>query len=219
MDDILEAGMADHGANAVLRVYVPDGPVCTFDQLDPYQFIDCAPLVYHAFQYGHHSKRQADLEAPSERAAKIFIEYIRTGRYPQDHLEDLEPIQFVPHVHTYIFARNLDMKELQTHAYGAFKVSTLRAISLGAPPTDLVDAIRFVYKHISNPRDQDLLKLVSALAEYCFETFTAQGLVNNDAFIQVLRDLPFFAQSLCKFCSDREFEAGKLLMVWCYGLY
>lgn len=207
MNDMLEAGMADHGGNAVLRAYFLNGDVRIFKQLNQFDFLKHVPLVYHTFQYGSKSQPQGELhQVASEDAVKILIGYARTGVYPVDALTAPEPLLLLPHVHAYHLARNLDVKDLKDHARGALSITTSRAISFSEPPVDLVETVRFVYQYIADAQRHEQHNLVSTLANYCFAALFTQGLDRNEDFIQALKDTPLFLQDLCKVNFERGFS-------------
>jgi hypothetical protein len=154
MDDLpfLDAYLEQGQSNATLKVVLPNGEVREIsDRICPFKFLDKCPLLYHAFEYGFQSRLQASLEAPSEYAIISLLRYCYTGSYLPPQAE-YGPILLLPHVETYKIAEDFDVAELQLLAHGNISLQVDFACSLPAPPQDLLETIRFVYRHYASQK-------------------------------------------------------------------
>lgn len=208
MDDLsfLDAYLEQGQSNATLKVVLPNGKVREIsDRICPFKFLDKCPLLYHAFEYGFQSRLQASLEAPSEYAVISLLRYCYTGSYLPPQAE-YGPILLLPHVETYKIAEDFDVAELQLLAHGNISLQVDFACSLPAPPQDLLETIRFVYRHYASQKARRQHALVDTLLNYCISTFLAHRLGEEAEFLKTAADVPDFRQDLCRMNMERNFE-------------
>ncbi|KAL1800274.1 hypothetical protein ACET3X_000616 [Alternaria dauci] len=208
MDDLsfLDAHLERGQSNATLKVVLPNGEVREIsDRICPFKFLDKCPLLYHAFEYGFQSRLQASLEAPSEYAIISLLRYCYTGSYLPPQAE-YGPILLLPHVETYKIAEDFDVPELQLLAHGNIAIQIDFACSLPAPPQDLFETIRFVYRHYASQKARRQHALVGTILNYCISTFLTHKLGQEAEFLKVAADIPDFRQDLCCTNMGRNFE-------------
>jgi hypothetical protein len=208
MDDLsfLESfGGLDDG-NATLKAVLHDGQVCHIsDHISPYRFIDYCPLLYHAFEYGFMGRSRASIDAPSMSAAISLVRFCYTGNYLPPCADDA-PDLLLYHAETYKIAEDLDVVELQLLAHGNFTCQLDIACCQPTPPRDLLETIRFIYKHFSNTQSRLQHGLVSTLCNYCISIFLYHKLGEEPEFLKVVREIPAFCQDLCQTNMERNFE-------------
>ena len=202
LDTYVERGQS----NATLKVVLPNGEVREIsDCICPFKFLDKCPLLYHAFEYGFQSRLQASLEAPSEYAIISLLRYCYTGSYLPPQAE-YGPILLLPHIETYKIAEDFDVAELQLLAHGNISLQLEFACSLPAPPQDLLETIRFVYRYYASQQARRQHALVDTLLNYCISTFLTHKLGEEVEFLKIAADLPDFRQDLCRTNMERNFE-------------
>lgn len=204
LDQLLSA---DYGENtATLKVVLPHGQVEHIsDQICPYRLLDNCPLLYHAFEFGHHSRLQASIEAPSRSAVIALLRYCYTNNYlPPD--AEYAPIMFLPHAQIYKMAKDFDIPELQIMAHGHFAFQVEFACSLPEPPNDLLETIRYIYVHFASPEARLHEDILQTLLNYCISVFQYHKLGESAEFLEVVTDIADFRQDLCRTNMDRNFQ-------------
>jgi hypothetical protein len=189
-----------------LRVALPNGQVeHVSDCINPNRLLDRCPLLYHVFEFGHESRLQASIEAPSRTAVICLLRYCYTGSYlSQD--ADCGPILLLPHVQMFRVAEDFDVPELQLLAHGNFSCQINYACSLPDPPQDLLETIQYIYMHFSSPQSRQHDGIHQTLLNYCISVFQYHRLAENAQFLWLVRDLPEFRQDLCRTNMNRDFQ-------------
>jgi hypothetical protein len=199
----LDAHIDRGQSNATLKIVLPGGEVRLIsDRICPFKFLDKCPLLYHAFEYGFRSRLQASIEALSEYAVVSLLRYCYTGDYLPPHAE--YPI--LPHAETYKIAEDFDVPELQLLAHGNFSCQLEFASYLSTPPQDLLETVRFVYRHYASQQARRQHSLVDSLLNYCISTFLPHKLGEDAEFLQIAAEIPDFRQDLCRVNMERNFQ-------------
>ncbi|KAH7380090.1 hypothetical protein BKA66DRAFT_420212 [Pyrenochaeta sp. MPI-SDFR-AT-0127] len=209
MDDLsfLETFGECGASNATLKAVLASGQVCHIsDHICPYNLIDACPLLYHAFEYGFHSRLQASIDAPSRSAVVSLVRYCYTGSYLSAEEAEYAPILLLPHAETYKLAEDFNVPALQLLAQGNFSCQVDFACCLPAPPQDLLETIKFVYHHYAAQLSRQQHSLVNTILNYCISNFLYHRLAENTDFLAVVADIPEFRQDLCRTNMERNFQ-------------
>lgn len=210
MDDLSfldEVLTSDYGAsNATLKAVLPGSKVVHIsDNITPFKFLDACPLLYHSFEYNSQSRLQASIEASSETAVISLARYCYTGSYLAAE-PDGESIVLLQHAETYKIAEDYDVPELQIMAHGNFSCQIEYACCLPKPPNDLLDTIRFVYRHFASEEARRKHNLVDTLLNYCVAVYLYHKLGVTLDFLTAVHEIPAFRQDLCRTNIARNFE-------------
>ncbi len=199
------AAKYDEG-NATLKAVLDSGEVCHIsDIICAYKFLDSCPLLFHAFEYGNGTRHYASITAPSRSALISLVRYCYTGNYlPPD--ADYEPILLLPHVEIYKMATDFDVPALQLLSNANFTSQTEFCCCLPYPPQDLLETIRFIYKHYADQKSRQQHNMVDSLLNYCISQFTYHNLGQNMGFLEVISNIPDFHRDLCRTNIKRNFE-------------
>ncbi|KAI4955186.1 hypothetical protein J4E91_001044 [Alternaria rosae] len=202
LDEYTERGQS----NATLKIVLPSGEVRQIsDRICPFKFLDRCPLLYHAFEYGFQSRLQASIEALSEYAVVSLLRFCYTGSYIPPRAE-YDPVSFLPHAETYKIAEDFDVPELQLLAHGNFSCQLEFACCVPAAPHDLVETIRFVYRHYASQQARRQHDLVPSLLNYCISNFLYHKLGEDAEFLKIAAEIPDFRQDLCRTNMGRNFQ-------------
>jgi len=202
LDEHMERGQS----NATLKIVLPSGEVRQIsDRICPFKFLDRCPLLYHAFEYGFQSRLQASIEALSEHAVVSLLRFCYTGSYLPPRA-DYDPVSFLPHAETYKIAEDFDVPELQLLAHGNFSCQLEFACCVPAAPHDLVETIRFVYRHYASQQARREHDLVPSLLNYCISNFLYHKLGEDVEFLKIAAEIPDFRQDLCRTNMERNFQ-------------
>ncbi|EMD60989.1 hypothetical protein GGP41_009918 [Bipolaris sorokiniana] len=205
MDDLSFLDMSDQG-NATLKAVLAVGEVRLIScRICPYMFLDRCPLLYHAFEYGLNGCLQASIEVPSANGLISLLRYCYTGSYLPPTADDGPPL-LLPHVEVYKMAEDFDVPELQLLAHGNFSCQIEFACCVPFPPQDLLETIRFVYRHYSRNLARRQHDLVGTLLNYIISRFMYYNLGEDADFIELAADIPEFCQDLCSTNMERNFE-------------
>lgn len=211
LDFLLQAATAD--SNARLMILLPDGTLSQIHKVSPFAILDKCPLLYHAFEFGPNSIRQANIEATSRSAVVSLLRYLYTGAY----VDEDRPCSLLDHAEAFKIGEDYDVPELQVSAYVEFTRETEFACSLSTPPPDLCQTIRFLYTHLASQRSRQEQSLLDTLLNYCLATFKYQGLDKCDAFRQVVFETPAFHRDLCRTSMQRNFEDEGMHHIFALG--
>ncbi|KAF2633564.1 hypothetical protein BU25DRAFT_427064 [Macroventuria anomochaeta] len=193
-------------SDATLKAVLPGGRVVHIsDNISPFKFLDTCPLMYHAFEYNSQSRLQASIEASSETAVISLARYCYTGSYLAGEL-DGESILLLEHAETYKIAEDFDVPELQIMAHGNFSCQIEYACCLPKPPKDLLDTVRFIYRHFASDEARRKHNLVDTLLNYCVAVYLYHKLGESLDFLTAVHEIPSFRQDLCRTNIARNFE-------------
>ncbi|KAL1648997.1 hypothetical protein SLS61_006519 [Didymella pomorum] len=210
MDDLTfldeELGSEYGASNAILKAVLPGGKVIHISNaISPLKFLDTCPLLYHAFEYNAQSRLQASLEASSDTAVISLVRYCYTGSYLASE-PDGDSILLLQHAETYKIAEDFDVPELQIVAHGNFSCQIEFACCLPKHPQDLLDTIRFIYRHFASDEARRNHNLVDTLLNYCVSVYFYHKLGESLDFLTAVHEIPAFRQDLCRTNIARNFE-------------
>ncbi|KAF1933022.1 uncharacterized protein M421DRAFT_255126 [Didymella exigua CBS 183.55] len=210
MDDITfidtELGNEYGASDAILKAVLPDGKVIHISNaISPFKFLETCPLLYHTFEYNAQSRLQASIEASSETAVISLARYCYTGSYLADE-PDGDSILLLQHAETYKIAEDFDVPELEIMAHGNFSCQIEFACCLPKHPRDLLDTIRFIYRHFASDDARRNHNLVDTLLNYCVAVYLYHKLGESLDFLTAVREIPAFRQDLCRTNITRNFE-------------
>lgn len=214
MDDLdFLTQVAGGDATATLMVLLPDSTVTQIRNVSPFRILEKCALLYHAFEFGAHSVRQASIEATSRRAVVSLLRFLYTGNY----LAAEQQCSLLTHAEAFKVGEDYDVPELQVSAYVNFTRETEFSCSLSTPPPDLCDTVRFLYKYFADQQWRQQQSLLDTLLNYCLATFKYQGLGEREDFRQVVFDTPAFHRDLCRTSMNRDFQdEGRWLFITSY---
>ncbi|KAJ4343661.1 hypothetical protein N0V95_006600 [Ascochyta clinopodiicola] len=193
-------------SDATLKAVLPGGKVLHIsDNISPLKFLDTCPLLYHTFEYNSQNQLQASIEASSENAVISLARYCYTGSYLASE-PDGDTILLLPHAETYKIAEDFDVPELQIMAHGNFSCQIEYACCLPKPPRDLLDTIRFVYRHFASEEARRKHNLVDTLLNYCVAMYLYHKLGESLDFLTAIHEVAAFRQDLCRTNIARNFE-------------
>jgi hypothetical protein len=115
-------------------------------------------------------------------------------------------LSILPHAETYKIAEDFDVPELQLLAHGNFSCQLEFACCLPIPPQDLLETVRFVYRHYASQQARRQHGLVGSLLNYCISTFLSHKLGEDAEFLQIAAEIPDFRQDLCRVNMERNFQ-------------
>lgn len=198
---------SEYGASdAILKAVLPGGKVVHIsDAVSPFKFLDTCPLLYHAFEYNSQSRLQASIDASSETAVISLARYCYTGSYLAGE-PDGESILLLQHAETYKIAEDFDVPELQIMAHGNFSCQIEYACCLPNPPKDLLETIRFLYRHFASDEARRKHNLVDTLLNYCVAVYLYHKLGESLDFLTAVHEISAFRQDLCRTNIARNFE-------------
>jgi len=208
MDDLsfLDEASEEGQLKATLKVVLPGGEVCHLsDCINTFMFVDTCPLLYIAFEDCPLGRLQANVEATSATAVISLLRYCYTRTYFQSDPES-GPVSLLRHVETYKIAEDFNVAELQRMAKVNLSYEIELAMYQPFPPEDLLESIRFVYRHYAGLQVGKDHWLLSTLLSYCISVFSKYNLDNDPEFRQLVDDLPKFKQDLCLENMNRKFE-------------
>ncbi|KAF2644839.1 hypothetical protein P280DRAFT_181301 [Massarina eburnea CBS 473.64] len=202
MDDAFLTHMASEDSTASLIVLLPDNSVSQIKNVSPFAVLDKCPLLYHSFEFGANSIRQANIKATSTSAVLSLLRYLYSG----DYVTESEPDSLFKHAEAFKIAQDYNVPELEAAAYLKFSEATEYACSTTTPPPGLCDTVRFLYKHLASSESRQEQSIIDILLHYCLVIFDYQGLAKNPDFRQVIFDLPAFHKDLCRQSMQRNFQ-------------
>lgn len=210
MDDLTfldeELGGEYGASDAILKAVLPEGKVIHIsNHISPFKFLDTCPLLYHAFEYNAQSRLQASIEAFSETAVVSLVRYCYTSSYLVGE-PDGDSILLLQHAETYKIAEDFDVPELQIMAHGNFSCQIEFACCLPKHPRDLLDTIRFIYRHFASDEARRNHNLVDTLLNYCVAVYLYHKLGESLDFLTAVHEIPAFRQDLCRTNIARNFE-------------
>jgi hypothetical protein len=103
-------------------------------------------------------------------------------------------------------SEDYDMSELQLVAHGNFSCQVDFACCMPNIPQDLLDSIRFVYKHYISQQARRQHGLIGTLLNYCISVFLQHKLGENVEFLKLAANIPEFRQDLCRTNMERNFQ-------------
>jgi hypothetical protein len=197
----------EYGASdATLKAVLPGGKVVHIsDHVNPVKFLDTCPLLYYAFEYNCEGRLQANIEASSESAVISLARYCYTGSYLASE-PDGDSILLLQHAEMYKIAEDFDVPELQIMAHGNFSCQIEYACCLPTPPQDLLDTIRFIYRHFASDEARRKHNLVDTLLNYCVAVYLYHKLGEDLGFLTAVHEISAFRQDLCRTNVARNFE-------------
>lgn len=207
MNDLSFLNDSGYGAgDATLKAVLPGGKVMQIsDNISPFRFLDTCPLLYHTFEHNSESRLQASIEASSEAAVISLARYCYTGSCLVAE-PDGDSILLLQHAETYKIAEDFDVPELQIMAHGNFECQIEYACYLPKSPSDLLDTIRFIYRHFASDEARRKHNLVATLLNYCVAVYLYHKLGENLDFLTAVHEIPAFRQDLCRTNIARNFE-------------
>ncbi|KAF3036163.1 hypothetical protein E8E12_003433 [Didymella heteroderae] len=210
MDDLSfldkELGIEYGASDAIVKAVLPGGKVIHISNaISPSKFLDSCPLLYHAFEYNAQCRLQASIEASSEIAVISLVRYCYTGSYLASE-PDGDSILLLQHAETYKIAEDFDVPELQAIAHGNFSCQIEYACCLPEHPKDLLDTIRFIYRHFASDEARRTHNLVDTLLNYCVAVYLYHKLGESLDFLTAVHEIPAFRQDLCRTNIARNFE-------------
>lgn len=201
-----ELSSYDGVSDATLKAVLPGGKVVHIsDNISPFKFLDTCPLLYHTFEPNSQSRLQASIEASSETAVISLARYCYTGNYLAGE-PDGDTIFLLQHAETYKIAEDFDVPELQIMAHGNFSCQIEYACCLPNPPQDLLDTIRFIYRHFATDEARRKHNLVDTLLNYCVAVYLYHKLGESLDFLTAVHEISAFRQDLCRTNIARNFE-------------
>ncbi|KAJ4382011.1 hypothetical protein N0V86_002337 [Didymella sp. IMI 355093] len=193
-------------SDAILKAVLPGGKVIHIsNNVSPSKFLDTCPLLYYAFEYNAQSRLHANIEASSDTAVISLARYCYTGSYLADE-PDGDSVLLLQHAETYKIAEDFDVPELQIMAHGNFSCQIEYACCLPKHPKDLLDTIRFIYRHFASDEARRNHNLVDTLLNYCVAVYLYHKLGESLEFLTAVHEIPAFRQDLCRTNIVRNFE-------------
>lgn len=206
LDNEYELANENGSSDAILKAVLPGGKVTHISgAISPYKFLETCPLLYHAFEYNSQKRLQANIEASSEAAVVSLTRYCYTGSYLANE-PDGDSILLLHHAETYKIAEDFDVPELQIMAHGNFSCQIEYACCLPSHPEDLLDTIRFIYRHFASDQARRDHNLVDTLLNYCVAVYLYHKLGESLDFLTAVHEIPAFRQDLCRTNVTRNFE-------------
>lgn len=194
--------VSDHYMTGTIIVLLPDSTVSQIRDVNPLLILERCPLLYHAFEYGANGFQQANIEATSRSAVVSLLKYLYTGSY----CDYGDQGTLLKHAEVFKIAQDFDIAPLQVSAYANFTTKTEVSCCSSAPPPDLPDTARFLYRYLASDQSRQEQTLIDTLLHYCLSMFSYQNLGQNEHFRQVVYDVPGFHKDLCRVSVQRNFE-------------
>lgn len=196
--DFLE--MSESG-DATLVVNVADGTVTTIDNVDLDIISQRCPLLAYSFERRDSGNPKSWIDASSRTLVICFLRFLYVGDYSVLNGGTHEPSSLLLHAQLCQLAHTYEVPELQTMAHANMIRDTELSCSRPSPPDDLCEAIRFIYKNLSNHKG-----MIDTILHYCASCFLYHRLATNETFRNLAYELHSFHQDLCRTNFKRKFK-------------
>ncbi|KAF1980749.1 hypothetical protein K402DRAFT_301215, partial [Aulographum hederae CBS 113979] len=147
---------------------------------------------------------QCAIETSTKDIGISFLRHIYTGSYDanssDNRLSRYIDIPVIMHVEMCLLGLNFDVPELCSLALSYFLDSLEVRGSTCSPPESLCATIQLIYQH-----PEDLAFFKKDLVSYCVTSAKSHKLAQDEAFRQVVFDLPEFWVDLGHLNSERNF--------------
>jgi len=172
--------------------------VASFHNLNASILSNRCPLFADAFEMGSSGRAWLELHADSELVAVCLMRYLYTGDY---EYPDCPAFSLLLHIQMCVMADILDIEHLQRTCHWKVLRETEESCSGPFAPTGLCDGIRLLYAKLAS---DNVLK--RTILSYCIHSFSQHHLAANEAFRDLVFEIPEFSKDLRRESCSQGFE-------------